>query len=524
MAGLKRRLLDAKAPRNTSEGASDSSEKTLMSEVENCSDAATQSKAVDENTSAALHNSDQLATSSMEHRRSPAKTISQKCMDPASSSSTKSSTQLSSNNDSASVPIQSIQKGSSSAPKESRLEKKTSNGAASATKATELVRKTAAITVCTSTANKSQDKIKNAGKSTTDVVVASANASVQDSTGGISPSAVTPALDPVSSSSESHPGKNNSRAEFEVACKSAQPSTEFLPSSDPTSGQKQSQTITTTSVEPAITSAAVDNAERCDAAIPVPLLARPGEAETENPLSSSANSVNAENNNPPAVVSEILTGVSMEPRDSVSEPAIRKAIEKNLAAAQQSVLLSASSTEDSIYTVLVPNQLAGEQSVLSEDINLVPPLIRPDPGHAESVENMLGTVIAQPPQIRPQNGKEEIKVLGDPFAEYFSTCDDGSIKVPPWLNKYLDDIKTTDLEKEQQHCDRNECCLSTESKTETPFLPFDEIIGYEYPQEAGLALGLLFEGRQEPQPMYDTTKYVLCEVVVGSQVFLGLGK
>ena len=174
----------------------------------------------------------------------------------------------------------------------------------------------------------------------------------------------------------------------------------------------------------------------------------------------------------------------------------------------------------------IPASSSCEGLIISDVTDSMPALIRPDPDAVELLESVQDCTDSQISTARPQNENEEMHIPEDPFAEYFSTFDDGSVKIPPWLIAYLGNERSADVKKEEQEPTGIESDLSDENdvRNATPFLPFDKIIGYEYPQEAELALSLLFEGRQEPGPLYDCTKYVLCEIVVGSKVYLGLGE
>ena len=119
----------------------------------------------------------------------------------------------------------------------------------------------------------------------------------------------------------------------------------------------------------------------------------------------------------------------------------------------------------------------------------------------------------------------------DPFAEYFSDSPDGQISVPDWIiQKYFrpvvkgyDSMECSDLSGDGNNASTG----INKVATATPFLPFDKIIGYNFPEEASIALDLLCEERREgneAERRYETRKYVLAEVEVGSQVFQALGK
>ena len=112
----------------------------------------------------------------------------------------------------------------------------------------------------------------------------------------------------------------------------------------------------------------------------------------------------------------------------------------------------------------------------------------------------------------------------DPFAEYFSNSPDGLISVPNWVTqKYFQREVSTDSVECLDFSDNDDS--SQLEKVDTPFLPFDRIIGYNYPEEAAVALDLLFEDRRnESGPKYETCKYVLAEVQVGSQTFQAFGE
>ena len=118
----------------------------------------------------------------------------------------------------------------------------------------------------------------------------------------------------------------------------------------------------------------------------------------------------------------------------------------------------------------------------------------------------------------------------DPFAEYFSDSPDGQISVPDWITqKYFQPAAISSEESLESSADSNSSCQEEDSSRETPFLPFGELIGYRFPEEAAEALDLLFEKRcstleSQAGPTYETCKHVLAECTVGSRTFRAFGK
>ncbi|CAG7785342.1 unnamed protein product, partial [Allacma fusca] len=56
-----------------------------------------------------------------------------------------------------------------------------------------------------------------------------------------------------------------------------------------------------------------------------------------------------------------------------------------------------------------------------------------------------------------------------------------------------------------------------------PYLPFDELIGYHFPEEAADGLQVLFKGREEPGPKYETDRFVIATITVSNHVFQAMG-
>ena len=157
-----------------------------------------------------------------------------------------------------------------------------------------------------------------------------------------------------------------------------------------------------------------------------------------------------------------------------------------------------------------------------------PVTVEPNPAPATSQQSSSYPVRITSP-VEPNllsfdiNGNS-VQAEEDPFAEYFSDSPDGLISVPDWVTqKYFQPEVSTGSVECLDFCDNDDS--SQPEKADTPFLPFDKIIGYNYPEEAAVALDLLFEDRcSESGPKYEFCKYVLAEVQVGSQTFQAFGE
>ena len=182
--------------------------------------------------------------------------------------------------------------------------------------------------------------------------------------------------------------------------------------------------------------------------------------------------------------------------------------------------------EDSVYDMAPPSQPSiaeAPQNLLNlEDPQQPSPFV---PVQTQSLQPTL-------PFLDCNQNIQIEEDASDPFAEYFSDSPDGLISVPDWImQKYLH----PQVNSEGANCadfssDNRSSSQEANLAVETPYLPFDELIGYQFPEEASEALDLLFEKKScyrnldQAGPKYETCKYVLAECQVGSRTFKAFGK